>query len=228
MTPTSLLNRPLYGMAEVDALIGLTSGTARRWIDGYTRGERCYPPLIRPEPTHDQIATWGEFVETRLISEYRDEGIRVGRLRDVIAALRSIFNTQHPPAHARPFLEIEGREIVLRVQEQVELAEELRLVVRSGQTILVAPEVRRFQDVTTYCPTTQEATRIKLHNTVVLDPDYASGRPVIADRPLRAETLAEAHRTGLTPADIAEMWAVDVASVRDAIHWTSQQAHKVA
>ncbi len=228
MAPTSLVNRPLYGMAEVDALIGLTSGTARRWIDGYSRDDRQYPPLIRPETTHDQIATWGEFVETRLISEYRDGGVAVSRLRDVIDELRNIFDTQHPLAHAHPFLENEGREVVLRVQEQVDLADELRLVVRSGQTILPAPEVTRFQDVATFSATTHEATRIRLHNTIVLDPDFASGSPVVAGRPLRAETLVEAHRTGLTPVDIGDMWAVDVASVRDAIDWASLQALEVA
>jgi hypothetical protein len=31
----SLLDRPTYAFAQVDRLLGLHGGTARRWIDGY-------------------------------------------------------------------------------------------------------------------------------------------------------------------------------------------------
>ena len=34
----SMLARPLYRYAEVDRLLRLTPGTAKRWIDGYERG----------------------------------------------------------------------------------------------------------------------------------------------------------------------------------------------
>ena len=30
---TTLLERPIYGMQQIDSLLGLASGTARRWID---------------------------------------------------------------------------------------------------------------------------------------------------------------------------------------------------
>ncbi len=209
-------------------MIGLTHGTARRWIDGYARKARHYEPLIRPESTGSPVATWGEFVETRLVSEYRADGVHVSRLREVIEQLRAYFDTPHPLAHAHPFLELEGREVVLRVQERVGVDEALRLVVRSGQTILPAPEVSRFHEVTTFSPSTSEATRIRLHNTVVADPAFAAGIPTIADRPLRAETLAEAHRTGLPPSAISEMWAVAVESVNDAIRWDALQSAHVA
>jgi hypothetical protein len=63
-----LLERPVYGMGQVDYLLGLTPGTARRWIDGSKRGGRGYAPLVRVEPTGEEIVTWGEFVETRLLS----------------------------------------------------------------------------------------------------------------------------------------------------------------
>jgi hypothetical protein len=39
-----LLSRPVYGLSQVDALLGLRPGTARRWIDGYERAGRSIPP----------------------------------------------------------------------------------------------------------------------------------------------------------------------------------------
>lgn len=40
MSVTSMLDREVYVYAEVDRLIGLPGGTAKRWINGYERGGR--------------------------------------------------------------------------------------------------------------------------------------------------------------------------------------------
>ena|SRR5215475_6285431 len=44
---TSVLDRRVHVMSDVDLYLGLPSGTARRWIEGYSRGGRTYPPVIR-------------------------------------------------------------------------------------------------------------------------------------------------------------------------------------
>lgn len=228
METTSILDWEMYPMSEADELLGLTRGTARRWIDGYRRGSRHYEPIIRPETTREPLATWGEFVEARLIREYRDAGVRVSRLRGVIERLREDFDMPYPLAHAKPFLDVAGREMVLRVQEQLGIPDELRLVVRSGQTVLLAPPLERFQRAAVFSPSTGEATRLRLYKTVVLDPERASGCPAIAGRRLGVSTLLAEHRAGLAPQDIATMWSLDVESVNDAIHWDSLQSADVA
>ena len=60
----SLLDREVYGMGQVDRLLGLGRGTAARWIDGYERRSTVYEPLVRPESTGSQIVTWGESRES--------------------------------------------------------------------------------------------------------------------------------------------------------------------
>ncbi len=64
-----LLDRPTYGLVQIDHLLHLPVGTARRWIDGYRRAGKLYPPVIREQATGVETATWGEFVETRLLAE---------------------------------------------------------------------------------------------------------------------------------------------------------------
>ena len=73
--PTELLDRPVYGLTQVDELLGLRTGTARRWIDGYVRRDRVYPPVVRVTSTGEDLVTWGEFTETRLLAEFRDAGV---------------------------------------------------------------------------------------------------------------------------------------------------------
>jgi len=66
-----MLDRPVYSYPETDRLLRLTPGTARRWIDGYERAGREYPPVVRQERSGSPWVTWGEFVEARLLSEFR-------------------------------------------------------------------------------------------------------------------------------------------------------------
>jgi hypothetical protein len=114
----SLLDRRIYSLSDVDRLLVLPPGTARRWIDGYDRGGVHYPPVVRAERTRDEDVSWGEFVETRLLAEFRARGASMHRLRPAVVRLREEFGA-YPLAHARPFLDVEGRELVHHVQREV-------------------------------------------------------------------------------------------------------------
>lgn len=143
VSTTDLLDRPVYGISQVDELLALKSGTARRWIDGYTRGGKAYPPVVRVERTESELVTWGEFVETRLLSEYRDKGVPLVRMRPAIDVLRERFGWRYPLAHAKPF--VFGRELVMAAQEEVALDRALYLVVlRKGQLVLSDAAERFF------------------------------------------------------------------------------------
>lgn len=61
MSVTSMLDRDAYVYAEVDRLIGLPAGTAKRWINGYERGGKEHPPILRVMPRDTAWVTWGEF-----------------------------------------------------------------------------------------------------------------------------------------------------------------------
>jgi hypothetical protein len=50
-------------MGDVDPLLRLPHGAARRWIDGHTVQGRIYDAVVRLEATNDAVVTWGEFRE---------------------------------------------------------------------------------------------------------------------------------------------------------------------
>ena len=99
--PIDLLARPVYGMSQVDWILRLHPGTASRWIDGYTRGGKEYPPIVRLEKTDDDIVTWGEFTEARLLSEFRDAGIPIIRMRPAVEELRACGRMFEPERDVR-------------------------------------------------------------------------------------------------------------------------------
>src|SRR5262249_18486788 len=120
----SMLARPVYNYAEADRLLRLTPGTAKRWIDGYERAGRGDEPVVRQERTGSSWVAWGEFVETRLLSEFRSS-VPMIKLRPVVEWLRERVDRDYPLAYARPFLAPEGKELLVAAQVATGLDEEL-------------------------------------------------------------------------------------------------------
>ena len=216
VTPTSLLDRAIYSYPDVDRLVGLRPGTARRWIDGYRRGGTDYPPVLRSAPTGSDVVTWGEMVETRLLAEFRDQRVPVRRLRPAVERLRMEFGP-YPLAHARTLLEVDGRELVRRVQDEVGLEPELSLVVRNGQLMLDL-RAQRFADAVQYTDGVATLIRpVTRTPAVQLDPNLSFGQPSI--RGVRTEVLAEEYRAGETREALADLYDLDLDQIDQALRY---------
>lgn len=216
----SLLDRRVYALADVDRLLALPAGTARRWIDGYHLGDIHYPPVIRVERTRDEAVTWGEFVEARLLAEFRSRGASMQRLRPAVVRLREEFG-RYPLAHASPFLEVEGRELVRRVQDQVGIeGHEMLVVVRSGQVMMSAPVTDFVGDMRYSVGANREATAVvpaRFGGFVTLDPLHQHGRPVV--RAVPTEVVAEQFRAGESTETIADLFDLTVVQVEHALRF---------
>ena len=216
----SLLDRRVYGLSDVDRLLALPPGTGRRWIDGYDRGGVHYPPVVRVERTRDEEVTWGEFVETRLLAEFRARGASMHRLRPAVVRLREEFG-KYPLAHTRPFLEIDGRELVRHVQHEVGITgHEMLVVVRSGQAMMSAPVKSFVGDLRYVDDTDREAKAVvpvQFGGLVTLDPLHQYGRPVV--RAVPTEVVAEQFRAGESTETIADLFDLTVAQVEQALRF---------
>lgn len=212
-----LLDRAIYSYADVDRLVGLHTGTARRWLEGYERQGRFYDPVLRPEPTSSDTVTWGEMVEARLLAEFRDLKVPVQRMRPAIMKLREEFG-RYPLAHARPFLDVQGRELVQVVQQEVGLERGLQLVVvRDGQYMLT-DAAQRFSSAVAYDDNVASLLRPDLRTPdVVMDPRRAFGQPAV--RNVRTDSLAEDYRAGTGRDDLANLYDLTPEQVDGAIRF---------
>jgi uncharacterized protein (DUF433 family) len=223
-----LLGRPVYGLGQVDRILGLRGGTARRWIDGYRRSGKDYPPVVREQSTGEDVVTWGEFVETRLLSEYRDAGVPMVNMRPAVDRLRAELKTPYPLASARTWLDVQGRELVRRVQDEVGLSKPLFLVVvRTGQHAMWAPQAEGFlrsvewtSGETTAQPRLLRPARDL--QQVAIDPLRGFGEPVV--RNVRTEIIAELFRAGESADGIAEMYELPRQAVDQALRYEFRRA----
>ncbi len=228
-----LLSRPVYGLSQVDALLGLRSGTARRWIDGYERAGRNYPPVVREVSTGDEAVTWGEFVETRFLAQYRDAGVPMIRMRPAIEVLRDQLQTQYPLASARTWLDVDGRELVWRVQGEVRLERPLALVVvRTGQSALDwSPPADAFRRSIEWTSDGNGRQPRLVHpdvdlERVQIDPLRGFGEPVV--RNVRTEVIVELFRAGESPEGISEAYELEREAVLQALRYEFRRANGAA
>lgn len=227
-----LLSRPVYGLGQVDRILGLRGGTARRWIDGYRRGAKQYPPVVRERPTGEETVTWGEFVETRLLAQYRDAGVPLVRMRPAVDALREELQTPYPLASARTWLDVRGRELVRQVQEQVKLERALSLVVvRTGQRVLDwAPPAEGFRQSVEWTDGEDAQPRLLRPaadlQDVAIDPLRGFGEPVV--RNVRTEVIGELFRAGESADSMAELYALPRPTVDQALRYEFRRATTIA
>lgn len=222
MSNVSILQRPVYGTAEAAGLLGLRPDRARAWLDGYQRRGVWYPPVIRPEPTGDDVVTWGEFVELGYLREYRRKGVSLQRLRPVIEELRREFGTPYPLATAKPF--VMGKELVLEVQERNDLPAAIAIVIRSGQQLLLTDDAARFVRKVEFDPPEDGAVRrihpVGMTSPVTIDPLVRFGRPSVGG--VATERLWELADAGEPIDDIAEAYELTPSLVRAAVSYEEQ------
>ena len=218
----SILERPAYGIAEAAGLLGLRRDRAHAWLDGCARQGVRYPPVIRPEPTGNDLVTWGEFVELGYLREYRRNRVPLQRLRPVIDELRRAFSTPYPLATAKPY--IFDKELVLDVQEKNDLPSAIAIVVRSGQQIMLAGDANRFFKKIEFDPPESGDVR-RLHpagkaSPVVIDPLVRFGRPSVGG--VATERLWELFDAGESLDEIADGYDMDVELIRAAVAYEEQ------
>lgn len=219
----SILERPVYGVAEAAGLLGLRSDRARAWLDGYERRGVGYPPVIRIDSTGSDIVTWGEFVELGYLREYRRKGVPLQRLRPVIDALRREFDTAYPLATAKPY--IYGKELVRELQEKNDIPRSIAIVISTGQTIALADEATRFLKKVEFDPPGEgDVRRLRpagAASPVVIDPLVRFGQPSV--RGVATERLWELFDAGESLDEIAEGYDMSTELVRAAVAYEEQQ-----
>ena len=221
------LERPVYGMGQAARLLGLRTDGLRRWVDGYERNDRSYPPVIREQRSGDDTVTWGEFVEAGYLREYRAKHVSLQYLRPVIGILRRELGVPYPLATLRPYTS--GRQLALEVQRTVGLDPELGIVVlgRDGELQLTAPAAAFLEKVEFLDDEVGRLFPLGRTVPVVLDPDRGFGEPTVP-RGVRTEAIFELVTAGEPMSRVAEAYDVTEHEVQAAVDFESGRAGRGA
>ncbi|MFC9980392.1 DUF433 domain-containing protein [Gordonia sp. NPDC127522] len=224
MTVTNVLHRDVYLYNEVDRLTGLRAGTARRWINGYSRNGRDYAPILREQRRDTEWVTWGEFVETRILAEYRDQkAVKTTRLRAAVDALRQEFQIDYPLARYRPYIDIRPQHIELDLKLS---SEEGRLIIETGQMILTdgRPLIERAQlaEDESGEKFAEQISSDLTYPGIVLHPGRFGGQPTFEGRRVSVETIAGIVAYGEPVEDVAATYGLSIVQVRSASEYAAK------
>jgi uncharacterized protein (DUF433 family) len=200
----------IYSQADAARLLGMTASRLRRWVNGYTywlrspavEQRRSKPPVIQKSdlPIIDgRVAlSFLELMELRVVKALVDKkGFPLQTIRAKAALAQGIFETPHPFASRRVFVEQDRLFAELGTTESlqvIELSKGKTLQVVLGELIPMLDEIDFDEDSSlarTWWP-------LGKSEPIVLDRRIAFGAPTIYGSRVRTNIAAEmARRNGV-------------------------------
>lgn len=213
---------PRYSFADADHIARLSGGTARRWAAGYRYrydGDiTAHPPVGSSQRPPDTTGvSFVELVELVAIGKLKEFDFSLRQIRQIVRNCEEMLDVTHPLASLR--FKIGGQEIFVEQDGQlVKVGQRKRL--RAWVEIL-APFVKDLD----YEEQLGFAVRwwpLGRSESVVLDPDYGFGMPVVAKSGVRTEILFERFRAGDLPAQVASDFGLSEHEVERALQFEAQ------
>lgn len=223
-TPTTpeILTRHLYSYSEADALAGVTRGTSRRWLEGYSYaghgGVRVVMPPVTPSrDTPGAGVSFVDLIEIIAIGRFREIGIGVPKVRKIVAAASQTFGVPHPLSMLRFKADARG----VFVQEGTLLHDVLGNKAQPAWDDILGPllETLDYQDAV--------ASRwwpLGKARPVLIDPEYGFGLPVVAGSGVRTEIIRERVEAGDSIAQVACDFNLTTDEVEAAIQYELKKA----
>jgi uncharacterized protein (DUF433 family) len=214
---------PSYGIPEAAHYLGIPVSTLQSWVYGYpytTRtGRKRFKPLIEVPPGEKghRLLSFMNLVEAHVLDAIRRQHrISMPKVRRALDYLQAKLPSKHPLAD-RSF---ETDELNLFIQEYgnlINISESGQLAVRE----LIEAHLRRIEwDVRglpiKLFPYTRKR-QVDEPRVVVIDPEVAFGRPVLAGTGIPTAAIAERYKAGESIEQLAEDYRRSSAEIQDAI-----------
>ena len=204
----SILDKPVYSLAQVDSILGLRRGLAREWLKQYGKDQEV-------------IATWGDFIEVAFFAHFRSKKVKTKKLAMARDILAKRLDTPYPFASKEVWASY--RELVMEVQKAEELEGEIEIGhILNGQLELM-PSPQAFLDRIEF---NEFAERFypRHSRTVVIDPLVSFGEPCVSA--VRTEVLSDYFDAGDSVSTLAKLFDLQSEAVEEAIRYEGARRRK--
>jgi len=214
----TVLEREMYTEHQAARLLRLAPSTLHYWLEGGTRRNKTYKPVIRAEATGSNRVTWAEFIEAGLLRQYRqDLQVPMLELRNFIERLRDRLGVPYPLADQRPW--VAERKLVVEAQDEARLGADFALVAPVSGQYMLLPAAQAFYDRVTWADDIAQRWRPddRSDSPVTIDPDIRFGSPSVGG--ISTAILFEQSESGEDEKDLAETFGLSLAQVRWALSY---------
>ena len=210
------VKRPLYSFAEADRIARVTPNTSRRWLKGYSfwyEDERREMPPVTPTAETMEAVSFVDLMEVATIDKLRKKGFSFRQIRKINATAH--FYLQTPRPLVTETFKVKGRDIFVDAGFGILVNVGYEAGMQAWDEVLDPfLDTVEYEDkiVRRWWPLGKDVS-------VLVDPDYGFGLPVITGSGVRTEIIAERHGVGETNEEIAEDFGLSVAEVEDALRY---------
>lgn len=190
-----LIGAGLYSVDEAAVYTATRASDIRRWLFGYRRGGKHYPPLWKPELAESAEHTLGfrDLLEIRFVAAFRQHQVSLQTIRLAAAHARELFRQEYPFTCKR--FQTDGRSIFATVQE--ETGDENLLDLVKKQHVFRQIVSSSLYEGIEYTDDGQIARRwypVRNSKRIVLDPARQFGKAILSSSGIPTETLLQAYR----------------------------------
>jgi uncharacterized protein (DUF433 family) len=214
---------PRYTVGEAASYLGLPESTMRAWFVGMPYGTnpnvRKYEPILKPAT--NGLLSFYDIASAHVLMALKAKGVPQSDIRDVVQHLQREYPDSCYPLLGREFF-LFGRDVVIKqVGSRLNLSRSRQLGLKAVMDkFLARVEVDANLMPVRFSPLYTHRERGKGY--IVIDPDFASGRPVIRGTGIAAELIAKRKGSGESEAYIAKDYRISRRAVKEAIKYFPQ------
>jgi uncharacterized protein (DUF433 family) len=209
----------LYTLQEAERLTGADAREVSRWLFGYSFKGGTSPPLWTTQLAEldEKVIGFKDLLELRIVKAFRNHDVPLRVIRAAIDNAKAIFGTEYPFT-ANRFL-TDGKTVfyeALKEQGEIELTDLVRRQLVFEH--IVRPELYAGIEFTA----DGQAKRwfpLKRSSVVVLDPQIAFGKPVLAEYGVRTDLVVETYRAEKSKKMAASLYGIPISAVDAAIRY---------
>jgi uncharacterized protein (DUF433 family) len=209
----------LYTLQEAERLTGADAREVSRWLFGYSFKDGASAPLWTTQLAEldEKVIGFRDLLELRIVKAFRNHDVSLRVIRTAIDNAKAIFGTEYPFT-ANRFL-TDGKTVfyeALKEQGEIELTDLVRRQLVFEH--IVRPELYAGIEFTA----DGQARRwfpVKRSDAVVLDPEIAFGKPVLAEYGVRTDLVVETYRVEKSKKMAASLYGIPISAVDAAIRY---------
>ena len=224
--PSNLIGVGSYTAFEAARLLKTSPLNVNRWLRGYTykrSGEaRQMPPLWTTQHVaiedHLEIGV-RDLIALRFVKAFLDAGVGLLAIRNCLEYARECAKDDRPFSTRR--FQTDGRTIFLEsiVRARAQVAETNLLDLKKKQYVFKQIIEQTFKDLDIEDDAVARWRPFHGKKSIVIDPDRAFGQPIASEFGVPTVALADAVEAEGSVEEVARIFDVPVAIVRDAVQF---------
>lgn len=217
---------PRYSFREAGGYLKIPESTVKSWFVGMPYGRAPHVRKMEPflTPAARDLLSFFDIASVYVLMALKAKGARSSDLREIVTELKKEFPDSRYPLLGREFA-LFGKDVVLKkAGKLLNLSKSRQLGLRKVMEKFLDRFELDAQDMPlSFSPLYTD--REKGKGYIVIDPNFAYGRPVIRGTAIPAEIIAKRKESGESAAALAKDYRIPVRAVKEAVrHFPQQKA----